>query len=148
MTDEKPTIPPWLVRTGDDNYSTTSHIWQMLDRGEDGHGPLSHWLRWRSELAAALGLVEPARARPVDLGDPLALYNQLMAEQQAERAPFIAKAVAAELRAQADAIETGNEAHRYEWQRAETGPGAYEAAARLRARADELDPVNPEVADE
>lgn len=183
MSDEKPTdVPPWLRVVGAPDLELTGAVLDVVkdatfvdhnDRIACEFNRLPEWLRWRSELAAALGLMEPAVLREKMLacrrgyGDERAVaYNAISDAYEAtfgEVAPVSAncvggvvppaefflgrkerQAVAAELRAQADAIAdvTDHARANTSW-----GCGAAEGRAdaigRLRARADELDPPAP-----
>lgn len=86
MTDDTP-VPPWLERsdegevpsgegfvlTGnyDDETSAAALAIGAVEYGEaSAEKTLPEWLRWRSELAAALGLVEPPMVAVVDRTKP------------------------------------------------------------------------------
>lgn len=168
MSDDTP-APPWLRPSpwaGDFecNYDLWALCMSARAVGPD-HDPASkslpEWLRWRSELAAALGLVEPGglpeMPGTVRVEFTSGFEGNIVGLRTDEGGALVvtyddsarvAKAVAAELRAlasEADAAPrpTGEErtalvGYSYGWWNA-----LQSTAARLRARADELDPPAP-----
>lgn len=175
MTDEKPRdVPPWLTTDGEALW-LRSDAYALLDEIKAG-ADLAGFLRWRSELAEALGLVDReavqgliARLESNDVPEPLCYLdhtdrdamadllrravgederlNLASAKEWAEHDKRVeGKAVAAELRAQAEALSedpnTGGGPNSAWGSGVAAGVGA--AIGLLRARADALDPPTTE----
>lgn len=127
-----PACPPWLTHLYVDKrpkFCLGEEVIEALDHDDITEPDLSieRWLEWRSRVAAALGLLEPAPI--VHHPDGSSTWRTPLGEELIKQ---VRREAAAELRAMATEYDAP----------AFTDDTTFgnDVARRLRARADELDP--------